>query len=454
MTCFKDLLSKAISLFLFGFLGNLPICIRNFLGEFIGRISRFFLTREVKIATAQLNLFFDKEQSNLIVVKLFKHIGSMILESINTFPIIKNGEFNWASISGVSKEEVSNLNKGALALTAHIGNWDLLGSYFSNLGLEVATIGRKARNPIAHFLLEKLRSRNKIFTLWRTEKSNAREVLSLFKNKKIVAALIDQDTVVRSTFSKFMGIPSKTPSGLIELAQRLSIPIYTVFLIKEGFLKYKIFIERIDTTMSEQEILDFYHTQLENCIKIYPWQWMWFHKRWRSFFDGTTMGTKDYLVWLKSRQTLLFVSSLFLLTTSIGCGIFDHEPTKANLAELALTENQYQQAIDLYLEHIDQRRKDPGKEEWENPSFYYLLIGDIYLKEKDWNNALAYYKKADNDHVDHLLFLDRMRLLGAFLEEQKQYNEALKLLTPLAKEDPVLINEILDRVSKKSINGQ
>ena len=172
------------------------------------------------------------------------------------------------------------MSAGALALTAHIGNWDLLGAYFANQGLSVSTIGRPARSRILQPILEKLRRRNGIDTIWRD--TNPKKIISLFKGKKILAALIDQDTPVRSVFSPFFGVPAKTPAGLIDLALRFSTAIYAVFLVRESRYWYRIYIERAEHLQSGRPDLAWYHKELESVIHHHPEQWAWFHKRWRS----------------------------------------------------------------------------------------------------------------------------------------------------------------------------
>ncbi len=49
---------------------------------------------------------------------------------------------------------------------------------------------------------------------------------------------------------------------------------------------------------------------------------------------------------------------------------------------------EYDKAIEIYRKHIDYRLALKDRPEWENPYFYLLLIGDLYLQQANTEKAL------------------------------------------------------------------
>ena len=77
----------------------------------------------------------------------------------------------------------------------------------------------------------------------------------------------------------------------------------SAFLFRTGWFRYTMFVEEIPSSSSEYEILHSYNQRLEALIRRYPDQWVWFHKRWRSLPDGTTLSSREYEDTLRERLT-------------------------------------------------------------------------------------------------------------------------------------------------------
>ena len=282
----------------------------------------------MSIASIQLQRFLavSSEDAKKIAKKVFRHMSTQFFIALNTKKTLQDFSIEWSSVSGVTIEELQALQVPILALTGHIGNWDLLGAYCNKMGFPVFTIGRKARSKTLQPLLEELRLRNGVTTIWREDPKSPKLILQALKQRLVLAALIDQDTVVRSFFVPFFGVPVKTPTGLFDLASRFKAFCVSSFLVEITPKKYRLYIERIDPTLSESEAVKLYHQHLENVIRLHPEQWAWFHKRWRTTPDGITLGTKDYLKKLLSEiphqqmlQTVLFLFFISISLIQSGC---------------------------------------------------------------------------------------------------------------------------------------
>lgn len=281
------------------FIGLLPLAARRVAGRILGSIVALVPTRERRIAELQLKRFLPEHDTPKVLRRMYSHLAVSFFESCNFAPLLQNS----SAISCPDlpkKEEWFGRKKGIVALTAHLGNWELLGAYIASLQIPIATIGREARDEGMQTVLADLRSSYGVKTIWRSDKAGAREIFSILKNNGCIAALIDQDTQVDSINVPFFGIPAKTPSSLVDLAKRLGSVIVSVFIVKRQDGTYEIKIDEIDATKSTAEVLTEFHTHLEDFICKYPEQWVWFHKRWRSAIPDKCMGSKEYISWLSS----------------------------------------------------------------------------------------------------------------------------------------------------------
>jgi len=282
-------------------IGFVPFSICSRLGASIGYLVGLVPFREAEIARLHLSLFFPTKNSHRLTASVFSNVARNILESLNLKPLTTQPFShvscdNWDHVASLTKED-----RPLMALTGHTGNWDLLAAYCIARGVPISTVGKEARNPHLQATLKYLRDSYGIETIWRSDKSGVKRIVGCFKERRVMAALIDQDTRVESLQIPFFGIPAKTPSALIELGKRFNARFVSAFIVRTKGTHFKIFIEEISNDLSAEGVLIEYHNRLERILRQFPSQWVWFHKRWRSKTDGTTLSTREYLSWLRGQ---------------------------------------------------------------------------------------------------------------------------------------------------------
>ncbi len=276
-------------------LARMPFSVRSAVGWLLGYCVGFFPSRDQKIGRAQIGLYLQHKNPSAIIRLAFANAAATLLESLNIQPILRAHRKHiscpaWDDIKRWTCED-----RPIVALTAHTGNWDLLAAYIIHRGIPISTVGREARNRAVQHILATMRLGYGIETIWRSDRRGVKRLLECFKEKRVVAALIDQDTRVDSVFVPFFGSPAKTPSSLISIGKRSQAKFVSAFLFRVGFLRYEIFAQEFPDDLSEQEILATFNTRLEDLVRRYPAQWVWFHKRWRSRPDGTVLSSREYL---------------------------------------------------------------------------------------------------------------------------------------------------------------
>ncbi len=152
---------------------------------------------------------------------------------------------------------------------------------------------------------------------------------------------------------------------------------------------------------------------------------------------------------------------LLLLVLEAGCQLtvfggyqefgFSAAPSHAELARYFESEGEYKRAIDEYETHIALREQDDSRPATEDPKFYYLFIGDLYLKLEKPLEAEASYLKAIQDETTKPLLAYRLRDLGAWYEARGELEKAIETLRAYRDLDSLMFDHDIDRIHKKSV---
>lgn len=283
-------------------LAALPFSVRSALGWGLGYLVGLLPLRERRFTLLQLQVFLPSLRAGRVTPRVFANAGRTLLESLNLKPILTPSSRKlfacpaWDSIERWTKEE-----RPIIALTGHTGNWDLFAAYIISRGIPLTTVGREARNPAAQAILRAMREGYGIETIWRSDRTGLKRLMNCLKERRVVAALIDQDTRVESLMIPFFGTPAKTPSSLVALGKKYNARFVSAFMFRVGRRSFEAYVEEFPENLSEEELLTEYNRRLENLVRRYPDQWVWFHKRWRTIAVGETLSSRQYEQELKAR---------------------------------------------------------------------------------------------------------------------------------------------------------
>ena len=181
-------------------------------------------------------------------------------------------------------------SRGFIAITGHVGNWELLGSWFAAAGIvrEIAAVATRHSNPWLDRRMVAFRGSLGLATFHREESS--RELVRYLKDGNAVAIVPDQDVKnVGGVFIDFFGKPAYTPTGPARLALAAGVPLACGFLLRGDDGRYRLVvsdaIEPDKQAPRHDEILRLtraWSAEVERVIRAHPEQWTWFHERWRT----------------------------------------------------------------------------------------------------------------------------------------------------------------------------
>jgi KDO2-lipid IV(A) lauroyltransferase len=278
-----------------GLFAILPRTLALRVGPLIGELLYRFDRRHRRIALFNLGLAFpeksDDERRAILrrscrnlgrVAAEWCHFASLDAGSIRDYVTVDDPP-GWQAALAMAAE------RGAVILTAHLGNFELLAFAHGLLGHPITLVHKPMRNPLIDDAITDRRARAGTTSL--AKKTAAKAALRALHEHRIVAIPADQNQTRRyGVFVDVFGVPACTTPGPARLAMLSRAPVVPVFLVRDGETdRHRIVllpqIELIHTGDREADIVA--NTQrcsdaIEQMLRRYPDQWIWFHRRWNT----------------------------------------------------------------------------------------------------------------------------------------------------------------------------
>jgi KDO2-lipid IV(A) lauroyltransferase len=183
-------------------------------------------------------------------------------------------------------EESLKQGKGAVLLSGHFGNWELLAKSFAQR-YPTSVIVAQQSNPMVDKLMNETRTIKGFNTIYK-DSLVFRAVSRALKRNEFVAILADQDAGRQGVFVPFFGRLASTAKGPAAFALRCGCPIIAAFAVRKPDGKYKTVPveikkpEGVEEEKAIEMIMAEYSRILQKQIEEYPPYWFWFHRRWKT----------------------------------------------------------------------------------------------------------------------------------------------------------------------------
>lgn len=176
--------------------------------------------------------------------------------------------------------------RGALVLTAHTGNWDLVAcALASRTPLTVVT--KRLSVSWLDRLWQGLRARRGVGLVGEGEA--ARHVTSALARGELVAMMVDQAPLRRRavTTVPFLGAPAAVDLAPALLAMRARVPVIVAFMhrLPDGTQQVEIsgILEPPEAASRQwaEQTMETVTMWLDDFVRRHPDQWLWMHRRWK-----------------------------------------------------------------------------------------------------------------------------------------------------------------------------
>lgn len=271
-----------------------PLSALNRFASLMGRIGYFLGGKYRRIVDNNLRMAFGTSKTE----KEYEDIGKIVYQNMtkNTFEIAKLFYADpdlikeLVTVDGLEHLETAlSKGKGVVAVSAHLGNFSLIGPRLVMEGYPFSLVLRDTKDEMLAKTLRDLRSNVGIESIpVNPRRTCITQSLACLKRNGILFLQIDQNASSQDLWVDFFGWKVPTFKGPVVFSMRTGAPLVPMFIIRDSAGHHRLTISEpytlAKTDNQEDDIL--YNTGnltklIESYIEQYPAQWWWFHRRWK-----------------------------------------------------------------------------------------------------------------------------------------------------------------------------
>jgi len=268
----------------------LPNGVRRSIGKILGLICWQIVPRKRKnmaIENIMISLSVDHSQATDIAKRSTTRFGNMILQVLCLPKMNRDNIKNYVQLEGRENlTEALSHGRGAVLITSHSGNWEILGTTLGLDGFPLVGVAQKQTNPDMDRFINEYRQMSGMKIIYKT---GVRDMIKVLGEGQCLILLMDQDANRGGVMVDFFGRLASTPQGAAALARLKDAPIVPIFITENsdgthtGILHPPVWVEKTsdrdhDILITTQQLT----TLIEQHIRQYPHEWFWLHNRWKS----------------------------------------------------------------------------------------------------------------------------------------------------------------------------
>lgn len=261
----------------------------------LGRALYILAPERRRVAATNLDLAFgtslDQAAKDRITRTCFENSIALIFDFLKLSQLSPGEREAYLTVVGEEHlTEALQRGRGVLAVSAHFGNFPLLLSVIAFKGYPLHVVIRHFKSGWVDALWTGVLRRFGVGTFPRDRAAPA--ILRALKQGAIVGYVLDQNMQRENGFFvDFFGHRACTLKGLATFAGRYGSPILPVFIVSTPDGRHQVSIAKAffpedGLKDREFEITQQYTHLIEEWIRHYPEQWVWFHRRWKTRPEG------------------------------------------------------------------------------------------------------------------------------------------------------------------------
>ncbi|MBS0281834.1 MAG: lysophospholipid acyltransferase family protein [Proteobacteria bacterium] len=284
----------ALFLAFMGFFRLIGVDAASAVGGFIGR-EIFARTRVTKRARDNLIAAFPEKsegERDAIIRTMWDNLGRTVAEYAHLDKFDLSGPNPRIQVNNL--EEIDKIRgKGALIVSGHFANWEIMPISASRYGIDGAIVYRPPNNPYVDRYIARARAR-KGYAEQISKHQGTRRIFTLLRGNKAILLLADQKTN-EGIPVPFFGRDAMTTPAPAALALKLKVPMIFASNKRLGGARFAVTVyPPLDFTPSGDDDADMramtaaINLRLEEMVRADPGQWLWIHRRWPTERDVTT----------------------------------------------------------------------------------------------------------------------------------------------------------------------
>ena len=277
----------------------LPLRIAYCIAERCSDIQYYIAKKDREAVLENLSKVLNKKPEECLVLarKVYRNFGLYLVDFFRIPQIDKEFIKRHVRFEGIENlDGVLRQNRGVVALSCHIGSWEMGGVIIALMGYDISVVALKHRYESINkfFIGQREKKGVKVITI----SSVMKRCVSALLNKGMLALLGDRDFANSGITLDFFNMPTNIPKGPALLSLKTNSLIVPVFFIREGRFNHRCIIDepievREIPGATEDEVIkkatERFIPVMEKYIKRYPTQWLLFRRFWETPVDASVI---------------------------------------------------------------------------------------------------------------------------------------------------------------------
>jgi KDO2-lipid IV(A) lauroyltransferase len=256
----------------------------------LGLYSALGKRRSTAVQNARLAFGVSEARANQIARRSCLNFGMTFAEFLHMREANESEIRSYCSVEGFEHvQEGFKSGNGVILLTAHIGNWEMMGARAAQ-EFPLTVIARPTSNGGVQNFIDQSRAAHGVKVI--SKFKSGREPFRVLKENQALGILPDQHAGVDGELLPFFGQPTRVWGALARLALISGATVVPAFGVRRyPFLADGRIIAKVskgwkvekgaDKNAAITEGTKRVISELETVVKNHPDQWLWLHRRWR-----------------------------------------------------------------------------------------------------------------------------------------------------------------------------
>lgn len=262
------------------------------LAGLFGTLGYRFSRKLSRIGETNLDLAFGAtrtaEEKRRILRSSFRSFSLVLLDAFWFSHRTEERIARWVSFD--ASFDVLFKSQPHICVTAHYGNWEVLGMAVTARGFPLHSVAKPLKNPEVDAMFIEARHKNGQKIVRR--EGAVRTLLRILQQQGKIALVLDQNTKLSEggIFVPFFGLPVPVSTAPAGLALKTGANIFIGMLtpqadgsyVGEHGLELDIAPYRAeDSGVAVRILTERITTELESILRSHPEHWLWTYKRWK-----------------------------------------------------------------------------------------------------------------------------------------------------------------------------
>lgn len=252
---------------------RVPARLLVLVGSLLGRFCHLALRRPREHARAVAGCVYPPAEADHLVRACFRRAG----ENLAVTLLLRRASTrasDWVEVDLETERILSSVG-GAVAVSAHLGAFELIPAVVSELGLRASVVVRESYDPLLDPIVDRHRRERNVEVIHRGRSHAALRSFRALRDGRLLGILPDIGGRVPSTPVTFLGKTRSLPHGPARLAARAEVPLLLCMLEPGTTRRFRLRAEILALLPSDPALTQCVTTAVESAILRAPADWLW-----------------------------------------------------------------------------------------------------------------------------------------------------------------------------------